>query len=49
MTNNIALYRKHIPIFDRQTPEQQERCMAVNQLRVEGMGLPPVMLPDWEI
>ena len=47
--NNISLYRKYIPEFDDQTPSEQERCMAVNHLRVVQLCLPPVALPDWEV
>ena len=49
MTNNIDLYRKYIPNWDDLLLCEQTRCMKVNQLRVEGEGLNPVALPDWEI
>lgn len=49
MTNSIDLYVNSLPKFSEQTPSEQERCMKVNQFRVESEGLPPVMLPDWEV
>lgn len=49
MTNSIDLYFNSIPTFKDQTPSEQDRCMRVNQLRVEAEGLPPVILPDWEV
>lgn len=49
MTNNIELYKKHIHNWDDLPTFEQDRCMRVNHLRVEGEGLPPVSLPDWEV
>ena len=49
MTNNIDLYLNSLPDFSKQTPSEQQRCMRVNQFRVESEGLPPVALPDWEL
>jgi hypothetical protein len=49
MTNSIDLYVNSLPKFSEQTPSEQERCMRVNQFRVESEGLLPVALPDWEI